>query len=60
MLKMYYDRENRVMLNQPVNGFYIWFLFKIDSLLQDVALTLDIVETLFNNLSPNVRGFLIS
>ena len=60
MLKMYYDTENRVMLNQPVNGFYIWFLFKIDSLLQDVALTLDIVETLFNNLSPNVRGFLIS
>ena len=33
--QMYYDRETRVMVNQSVNEFYTWFLFKIDALPQD-------------------------
>ena len=35
--KMYYAKENRVMVNQSVNVFYTWFLFKIDAPPQDVA-----------------------
>ena len=27
--KMYYDRETRVIVNQSVNEFYIWFLLKL-------------------------------
>ena len=58
--KMYYDRETRVMVNQSVNEFYTRFLFKIDSLPQDVAFPLDIAATFFKNFSPDVREFLIS
>ena len=60
MPEMYCDRETRVMVNQSVNGFYTRFLLKIDALPQDVIFHLDISATFFNNLSPDVRGFLIS
>ena len=58
--QMYYDRETRVMVNLSVNALYTWFLFKIDAIPQDVAFTLDIAATFFNNLSPDVREFLVS
>ena len=58
--KMYYDKENRVIINQFVNEFYTWFLFKIDALTQEVVFPLDIAATFFNNLGPDVRKFLIS
>ena len=48
------------MVKQSVNEFYNWFLFKIDSLLQDFAFSLDIDPTFFNKLSPDVRELLIS
>ena len=60
MPEMYYDRDTRVMFNQSVNKFYTRLPFKIDSLPQDVALLLGIAENFFNNLSPNVKEFLIS
>ena len=47
------------MVNQSVNEFNKRLLFKIDALPQDVVLTLDITATLFNNLRPYVREFLI-
>ena len=56
---MYYDRDTRVMVNQSVNEFYNCFIFKIDALPQDVLFPLGIAETFLNNLSPNVREFLI-
>ena len=58
--KMYYKKKNRVMINQSVNGFYTWFLFKIDALPKELGFLLDIATTFFNNLSPSVREFLIS
>ena len=48
------------MVDQSVNEFYTEFLFKIDALPQDAVFLLDIAANLFNNLSPNVREFLIS
>ena len=57
---MYYDRETRITVNQSVSEFYTRFLFKIDALPHDVAFPLDIASTFFNNLSPDVREFLIS
>ena len=48
------------MVNQLVNEFYTQLLFKVDALPQYVAFPLDIASTFFNNLSPNVREFLIS
>ena len=45
------------MVNQSVND---WFLFKNDTIPQDVAFPLDIAAIFFNNLSPNVRELLIS
>ena len=56
---MYYDKENQVMINQSVNEFYIRFIFKIDTLPQEVRLPLDIAGTLFNNFSHDVRDSLI-
>ena len=56
---MYYDRENRVMVNQSVSEFYNQFLLKIYALPQDVTFPLDIAATFFNNLSPDAREFLI-
>ena len=58
--KMYHDKDNQVIINQPVNEFYTQFLFKIDALPQEVGFLLDIAATLFNNLSPDVRDILIS
>ena len=58
--KMYYYREIRVIVNQSVNEFYTRLLFKIDTIPQDVAFPLDIDTNLFNNLSPDIRDFLIS
>ena len=58
--KMYYDKDNQVMINHSVNEFHTWFLFKIYALLQEVVLPLVIVATFFINLSPDVREFLIS
>ena len=57
---MNYDKDNQVMINQSINDFYSRFLFKIDTLLQEVGFPLDINSTFFNNLSPDVREFLIS
>ena len=48
------------MVNKSVNEFYTWFLFKIDALPLDYALPLEIAATFFNNLSTEVREFLIS
>ena len=48
------------MVNQSANEFYTQSLFKIDALTQDVAFMLDIDAAFFNNLSPDVREFLIS
>ena len=58
--KMYDDSETRIMVNQSVNEFYTQFFFKIDALPQDVAFSLEISATFFNNLSPDVRELLIS
>ena len=57
---MDYDKETKVTFNKSVNEFYIRFLFKIDSLLQDMVLPLGVYATFFNNLSTKVREFLIS
>ena len=56
---IYYYRENHVMINQWVNEFYTHLLFKIDALPQEVGFLLDIAATLFNNLIPDIREFLI-
>ena len=58
--KMYHDKDNQVIINQPVNELYTRFLFKIDALPQELGFPLDIAATLFNNLSPDVRDILIS
>ena len=57
--QIYYDKENQVMINQSLNEFYTCLLLKIDSLPQEVGFPLDIAATFFNNLSPDVRDFLI-
>ena len=57
---MYNDKETWVMVNHLVNEFYTHFLFKIDSLPQDIVFTLDIAATFFKNLSLDIRYFLIS
>ena len=54
-----YDIEPRFMVNWSVNEFYTRFLFKVDALPQDVIFSLVIYATFFNNLSPDVREFLI-
>ena len=56
---MYYDKKNQIMVNQLVNKFYTRFPFKIYALQQEVGSPLNITATLFNNLSPDVREFLI-
>ena len=48
------------MVNQSVNEFYIWPLFKIYAPSQDVVFPLDINATFFKNLSPNIKEFFIS
>ena len=48
------------MVNQSVNEFYSRFLFKTDSLPQEILFPLDIDATFFNNLSPGVRELFIS
>ena len=58
--KMYYEKDNQVMINQSVNERYTRFLFKIKALLQEVGFPLYISAKSFNNLSPDVREFLIS
>ena len=58
--KMYYDRENLVIVNQSLNKFYTRLLFKIDALPQHVAFSLYIAETFFNSFIPDVRELLIS
>ena len=57
---MQYDKDTQVIVSQLVNEFYTQFLFKIESLLQDLVFLLDITATFFNNLRPNVRDLLIS
>ena len=57
---MYYERETRIMVNQVVNEFYTRFPFKVDALPQDVSFQLKIAATFFQNLSPDVREFLVS
>ena len=58
--KMYYDIDTCVMVNQSVNYFYTRFLFKIDALPYDFAFPLDISSALLNNLSLDIREFLVS
>ena len=41
--QMYYDEENKDMVNQLLNYFYNWFLFKVDTLPEEAVFTLDIV-----------------
>ena len=48
------------MVNNSVNEFYTWFLFKIDTLPQEIWLLLDISVNFFNKLIPDVWEFLIS
>ena len=48
------------MINQSINEFYTWFLFKIDALLQELGFPLGIAATFFNSLIPDVREFFIS
>ena len=48
------------MVNNSVNEFYTWFLFKIDTLPQEILLLLDISVNFFNKLIPDVWEFLIS
>ena len=57
---MDYDKETKVKFNKSVNEFYIRFLLKIDSLLQDMLLPLGVSATFFNNLIPDVRELFIS
>ena len=57
--KIYYYKETWVMVNQSVNEFYTQFLLKIYALLQEVGFLLDIDATLFNNLRPDNRQFLV-
>ena len=43
--QIYYNKETCVMANQSVNEFYTQFLFKIDSLPQDLVFPLGIDTT---------------
>ena len=52
--KVYYDKDTLVMFNQSVNDFYIHFLFKIVAFPQDVVFPLEISETFFSNLIPEI------
>ena len=52
--KVYYEKDNQVMINQLVNEFYTCFLFKIDALPQEVGSPLDTTATFFTRLSPDV------
>ena len=47
------------MVNQSVNYSYTRFLFKIYALPQDIVFPLDTSVTFFNNLSHDIREFLI-
>ena len=47
--KMYYDKENQVMITQLVNEFYTRFLSEIYALPQEVGPPLDITTKLFKN-----------
>ena len=60
MLEMYCDKDTQVMVNQSVHKFYTRFIFKMDVLSQDIVFPLDIVVTFFNNLSSDMREFLVS
>ena len=53
-------KETRVVVNKLVNKFYNRFLFKIDSLSQDVVFPLDVSAASFNNLIPYIKDFLIT
>ena len=52
--EIYYDIETCVMVNQSVNEFYTWFLFKIDVPPQDVAFPPNIAANIFNNSSNDI------
>ena len=56
---MYYDKDTRIMVDQPVNNFYTQLLFKIEASSQDVEFPLDIAATFLNNLIPEIRTLLI-
>ena len=60
MMEMYYDKETLVMFNKLVNDFYSRFLFKIDSLSQDVLFLFSLMIFFPNNSIPEVLQFLIS
>ena len=57
---MYYDKEARVMVNQSVNDFYTWFLFKMDALPHNIMFPFEIAATFFNNLILDIRELLAS
>ena len=57
---MYRNKDTWATVNQLVNEFYTWFLFNIDALPKYDIFLLEISATLFNNLSPDGGGFLVS
>ena len=57
--KMYDNKETQVMVNQLVNEFYSWSLFKTYAILQDVVFPLYTAATFFNNLSTDIIEFLV-
>ena len=59
-MEMYYDKETLVIFNKLVNDFYSRFLFKIDSLSQDVLFLFSLMIFFSNNSIPEVLQFLIS
>ena len=58
--KIHYDKDKPVMVNQSLNDLCNRFPFKFYALPQDVVFPLDIAETFFNNLIPDVREFFMS
>ena len=57
---MYRNKDTWATVNQLVNEFYTWFLFNIDALPKYDIFLLEISATLFNNLSPDGGGFMVS
>ena len=49
--KFYYDKETQFIVNQSVNKFYTWFLFKIDVRPQGAQFLLEISATFLTTLA---------
>ena len=55
---MQYDKDTQVIVSQLVNEFYTQFLFKIESLLQDLVFLLDITATFFQQFASKCERFI--